>query len=299
MSLFGRNMIAAGGPLVRNQSVDLCLKLFRIVLIMKKLLFPILLIGAVMALGLNHLRAEVREWTQAATGNKISAEFVKMKDEKTVTIRMTGGKTFDVAVASLSEADQEFIKSQMAGASESASTDAPKETAGKPGEIPEGEVTVTLSGVHMCCKGCVEAVEGIKENEDIKVVIDEEVEFSASRSDKTITIKAPSGKAAQGALKAVVAAGYYGESDHSALKIDEAKGKGSDFTTKTVQIRDVHLCCGSCVKAVKKAVESVDGVDDLEVKSGAKRFTVTSEEDFKPYDILMALRAAGFGGTWQ
>ncbi len=39
---------------------------------------------------------EVREWTRATDGRKITAEFVAMKDANTVTIKTQGGQTFDV-----------------------------------------------------------------------------------------------------------------------------------------------------------------------------------------------------------
>ena len=268
---------------------------------MKKTIFPILILASVAFFTLNSVRAEVREWTQSATGNKLKAEFVKMKDEKTVTIRMVGGRTHDVPVASLSEADQTFIKEKAAGSAEAGKAMEKKgeERKGDAPALPEGEVTVVLSDVHLCCKSCIKDAEAVKENEKFR--IDEEVEIKADRGEKTITITAPSGKAAERAISGIVASGFYGRSDNEALLIEEAKGaKSADFKSPIMTVKDQHLCCGGCVKAATKAVTSVEGVsaDDLEIEEGATRFTVKGT-DFKPYEVIMALRAAGFGGTWQ
>ena len=61
-------------------------------------------------LALPRAEAEVREWTRASDGRKIQAEFVGMKDDTTIQIKMTNGQTFDVPLASLSEADNAFVK---------------------------------------------------------------------------------------------------------------------------------------------------------------------------------------------
>ena len=111
-----------------------------------------------------------------------------------------------------------------------------------------------------------------------------------------MTIKAPSGKAAQTALRAVLASGFYGVSDHETLKIAELKE--DDFTTDTMVVRDSHLCCRGCVKAFTKAVEGVDGVEDVEAKEGATRVSVKGE-GFKPYEVMKALREVGMGGSFQ
>jgi copper chaperone CopZ len=53
-----------------------------------------------------------------------------------------------------------------------------------------------------------------------------------------------------------------------------------------------------CVRAFTKAVESVDGVESCEAKTGAKSVKVTGK-DFKTYEVMKALREAGFGGSFQ
>ena len=56
---------------------------------------------------------EARTWTQAATNRTIDAEMVKV-DRDNVVLRLKNGSTVPVAINSLSQADQEFIKQSMA-----------------------------------------------------------------------------------------------------------------------------------------------------------------------------------------
>jgi copper chaperone CopZ len=237
------------------------------------------------------LRAEAREWTRATDGKKIQAEFAGMKDETTVKIKMTNGQVFEIPLSSLSAEDNAFVKKQNEPTGEP-EKGAPK--SGTKATVPEGEVTVTLSGVHLCCKDCEEAVVAAKDHD--RVTVDPEVEITASRSDETVTIKAPSGKAAQAAVRAIMASGFYGKSDHDAIKIPDLKE--DDFTTDTMAVRDVHICCRGCVRDFTKAVESVDGVEDFEAKVGSTRVTIKGE-GFKTYEVMKALRDAGFGGGFQ
>lgn len=238
------------------------------------------------------VQAESREWTQASSGKKISGEYVAMKDEKTVTIKMTNGRTFDVPLASLSKEDNDFVKAQMSGGGEGDKPAAPGSEGDKPAAIPEGEVTLTLSEVHMCCKDCEEAVAKAKEND--RVAVDEAVEIEGDRSSNSIKVTAPSGKAMQAALRAILGTGFYGVSDHETLKIPELTDAGIE--TNTMTVRDVHLCCGGCTREVEKALKSVDASADVE--EGSTRFVVTGDK-LNPFDVMTALRAAGFGGSFQ
>lgn len=245
------------------------------------------------------LRAEVREWTRATDGKKISAEFAGMKDEVTAKIKMASGQVFEVPVSSLSPDDQAFLKEQvaaMAGGEKPGSAPSPEGApkGGGTAALPEGEVTLTLSKVHLCCGDCEDAVGKIGEND--RYPIAPGVTFTPDRKNESIIVKAPTGKDAQAALRAVLGAGFYGVSDNPAIAIPELKE--DDFTTDTMVIRDTHLCCGGCVRAFKKAVESVEGVEGCEAKAGSSRVEI-SGKGFKTYEVMKALREAGFGGMFQ
>lgn len=256
----------------------------------------------VIAIAITHLllsgslRAEVREWTRASDGRKISAEFAGMKDEKTVKIKMANGQIFEVPLTGLSAEDNAFVKElngKMASGG-AAPAPAPAGTDGAKPALPEGETTVTLSKVHICCGDCVDAIANIGSDSGNPIPVG--VTISGDRKTESIIIKAPSGKDAQAALRAVTKAGFYGVSDIPAVAIADLKP--DDFTTNTMVIRDPHLCCGGCVKAFTKAVESVDGVESCEAKAGSARVEVTGK-DFKTYAVMQALRDAGFSATFQ
>ena len=237
--------------------------------------------------------AESREWTQAATGNKIPAEYLGMKDDATVELKLGNGSVAAVPVASLSPEDQAFIKSQ------NMAPETAEETAEQPaGKLSEGETTVTISGVHLCCRGCEEGVEEslvTATEEDGKDL--EGVELEISRKEGTVVVKAPSGQKAKTALAAISSGGFWGTSDNSALEVPYKKG-GADITTDVMTVKDMHFCCGSCVKAFEKALKEVKGVEETTAKEGSSSAKITGE-GFVPSEVSAALRAAGFGGTWQ
>lgn len=235
------------------------------------------------------LLAEVREWTRASDGRKITAEFVGMKDESTVKIKMANGQIFEVPLTGLSAEDNAYIKeanAKMAGGAKPAGGPTPA--------VPEGETTVTLTKVHICCGDCVDAIANIGSDSGNPIPVG--VTIAGDRKTESIIIKAPSGKDAQAAIRAVTKAGFYGVSDNPAVAIADLKP--DDFTTNTMVIRDPHLCCGGCVKAFTKAVESVEGVESCEAKAGSARVEVTGK-DFKTYAVMQALRDAGFSATFQ
>lgn len=236
--------------------------------------------------------AEMREWTRASDGRKIQAEFVGVKAEGVIQIKMANGQVFDVPLSSLSPADNEFV-AKLSAAPEKMEEKPEGATAEKPA-VPEGEVTVVLSGVALFCRECVERVEGLKENDEFK--IDPAVELAADRSEKTITIKAPSAKVAQSTLNTLLSAGYFGKSDVPGIEISPLKE--DDFTSDTMVVRDAAVICSGGVRAFEKAVESVKGVEEVAAKEGSTRIKIDGE-GFRTYDVMMALREAGFGGSFQ
>ncbi len=56
---------------------------------------------------------EVRTWTTAEGGKTIQAEFVKSSDGKVTIRRSKDRKTFTIVLATLSEADQEWVKAKL------------------------------------------------------------------------------------------------------------------------------------------------------------------------------------------
>lgn len=146
------------------------------------------------------------------------------------------------------------------------------------------ETKVEVKGVHLCCGSCVKGVASALKKVD-------GVTPACDRDSETVTITAPDDATAQKALDALAAAGYHGETGSStlAIKSEENLPKG---TAKTLTLTGVHNCCGSCNKAIKAAVKSVDGVKGDTAKPKGTSFEVTG--DFNAADVLKALNAAGF-----
>ena len=109
--------------------------------------------------------------------------------------------------------------------------------------------TVTLKGVHLCCKGCVTgAVNAAKKGGASNA--------TAKPQQRQVIIEAADVATANKAVQAVAAAGYYGKSDNPKAAI--AAGV-EDVKVTSANVSGVHLCCGKCVRAVDKAVENLKG----------------------------------------
>ncbi len=146
-----------------------------------------------------------------------------------------------------------------------------------------GAEKVTLSGVHNCCKSCTKGIE--------KAVTS--VPGATATVDKTsVTIAADSAADVQKATDALLAAGYTGTGDNSAIKIEPGTAPDEKVTSLTVS--GTHLCCGKCVTGVEKAVLTVDGVKSHTAAKGAESFKI--EGDFNAKDAMAALAKAGYTG---
>src|SRR5580692_6278431 len=62
-----------------------------------------------------------------------------------------------------------------------------------------------------------------------------------------------------------------------------------------VEVSNVHICCGACVKGVGKAVKSVEGIT-VACDQKAKTVTITAPDDATAQKGIEALAAAGFHG---
>ena len=152
--------------------------------------------------------------------------------------------------------------------------------------VQASEVSAKLAGVHLCCPSCVKgvnkAVEGIQG-----------VTATASQEQGIVTLTATDTATLQKAADALVAAGYFGKSSDPAIKLNAETGaKGKNV--KSLQVENVHLCCGKCVKAVNTALGEVKGVTGNTAAKGAKSFTVTG--DFSDKEVFTALQKNGLTG---
>ncbi|MDB6068309.1 MAG: putative metal-binding protein [Pedosphaera sp.] len=152
--------------------------------------------------------------------------------------------------------------------------------------VQAAEVTAKLSNVHLCCKKCVTGVE--------KAVAGVEgVKASADQDDGTVGLTGPDTATVQKAVDALVGAGYFGTTSDAGVKLDSSTGAKGE-KVQSLQVSGVHLCCGSCVKAVQAALKTVPGVKGDTAVKGAKTFEVTG--DFNDKDVFVALQKAGLTG---
>ena len=135
------------------------------------------------------------------------------------------------------------------------------------------DTKVTLSGVHLCCKGCVKGVSKAVEQSGGKAACDAKAGTVVISGDKETIEKA---------LESVAKAGYYGKSDNEALSI-ACQGGAKDEKVKSLTLSGAHLCCGKCVKAVTKAMDATDGADAHTAKKGSKTFEVSGNFNAKAF----------------
>lgn len=149
---------------------------------------------------------------------------------------------------------------------------------------------VTLTGVHICCKGCASAIEKAvakaaddKEHPaDVKCTVDAE--------EGTVKLTGADVPALQAGIDQIAAAGFHGKRSSKEVKWPKAKLPEGKVTR--LEVTGVHNCCGACAKAIKAALAEVDGVKGDTVKPKEESFVV--EGDFEPKEVVKALRKAGF-----
>ncbi len=148
------------------------------------------------------------------------------------------------------------------------------------------DTTTKISGVHLCCKGCVTgAEEAVAKVSDAKAEVDQD--------GGCVTLSGPDTATVQKAANALVAAGYYGKSSEEIIKLNSDTGASGE-KVQSLKVAGAHLCCGKCVKAVDRAVAAVSGAKAHTATKGAKTFEVTG--DFNDKDLMTALQKEGITG---
>ena len=146
--------------------------------------------------------------------------------------------------------------------------------------------TVTITDVHICCGSCVKGVAKAEAGiPGLTAVADEDA--------STVTLTAPDSATLQKGADALVAAGFFGKSSDSAIKINAETG-AKNQKVQSITIQNLHLCCGKCVKAVNEVLSGVPGVTGNTAAKGVSSFEVTG--NFNDKDVFDALQKAGLTG---
>jgi copper chaperone CopZ len=150
---------------------------------------------------------------------------------------------------------------------------------------------VEITGVHLCCGGCVAALEeALDEVEGLS-------ELSIDREKQTARFRVPDAKTRTAAFEAVAKAGFYGTAMHGEEPVPMiADAETSESKTDRLVLTGVHLCCPSCTKAVVKAFEDVESVVavDCDIEAGTVALT---GKDIDAALVFEHLHQAGFHGT--
>jgi copper chaperone CopZ len=148
--------------------------------------------------------------------------------------------------------------------------------------------SVEVKGPHICCKQCVTVIGKILET------VDGVSNVKADVATKTVSFTAKDAAATKAGIKALVDGGFAGKatSDGKEVKVDlPAVAKGDKV--ETVTVKDVHVCCGLCQKAITGMFK------DAKVKyegSGAQRTVIVTGSDLYRGTVIETLRKGGFNG---
>jgi mercuric ion binding protein len=153
------------------------------------------------------------------------------------------------------------------------------------GQAPaESQTKVELKRVHMCCEGCSEEVETIlKKVAGVKNVTVDQKSKVARFVVRDVTT-------AQGAIDALAAAGFHGDSgsDKFSFKDDSGVKAGN---VKSLTLSGFHNSCGGCVKSFRDAIKDVPGVTGDTLK--AKVTTCEIKGDFDAAKLVEAINKGG------
>lgn len=148
------------------------------------------------------------------------------------------------------------------------------------------DYTITLSGVAMYCDACIKNIQ-------IAVGQVDGVTATCNPSGSTVSLNGKDKRMIQQAVDAIVAAGFFGQSSVSNIKVNAPTG-APDYKLQRMDIAGAALCCSKCADAIEAGLAGVKGVKSSNPVAGAKSFTVTG--DFKPVDVFTAVHNAGFSG---
>jgi copper chaperone CopZ len=147
---------------------------------------------------------------------------------------------------------------------------------------------VEFKGPHICCQQCINIVGNILKK------VDGVSDVKSDTKTKTVTFTAKNSAAAKAGFKALVDGGFFGTAteDGKEIKLDIATPKAG-AKVETITVKDVHVCCGACQKAVNKAFDSAKVTYE---GKGPQRTVRIEGADLEPSAVIQTLRKAGFNG---
>jgi copper chaperone CopZ len=161
------------------------------------------------------------------------------------------------------------------------------------GAFAAGEATAAkmeVKGIHICCKDCASAITDALGN--VKGLSD----LSCDQKNQAVTFSVKDFNGAVDAFVALVKAGFAGQCFYEGKPFSpmiSATAKG-DAKTDTVTLKNVHVCCEGCQKAImvlfKEATVTFEG-------TGALRRVKVAGKDLTINGVVKTLQTAGFCGS--
>lgn len=154
--------------------------------------------------------------------------------------------------------------------------------------------TVVITGLHLCCGGCVSAVE--EALAEVVGLSDLEVDQEL----RTATFTADNDHAIRAAGTAVLNAGFFGQLSRNGSVTPLAVPEHGQIAAGTKADRavfdNVHLCCKNCSRGVTKSLAKLREVVAVDCDTKAHTVTLTGKDMDLPA-VAAALQAGGFYGT--
>ena len=148
----------------------------------------------------------------------------------------------------------------------------------------EAEVKLEITRLHACCGGCIADI-------DKALASVEGAKGTYDKVGKKADLTAKDAATAEKVLEALGNAGFHGKTNNKDIVMKDDSGATAG-KVKTLTLTAGHICCGSCVTAVKGAIKTVDGATPGALKAHDTSFEITG--DFDAVALIKALDDAGF-----
>ena len=147
---------------------------------------------------------------------------------------------------------------------------------------------VTIKGTHLCCGACQTRAEKALAG------IPGLTKASVDRNSKVISFMAANTKAVAAGIASLAKSGFYGAAIHEKKAVPfPATGAKKNVRGEAHTLRGVHLCCDACVVGAQKAVETVQGLQAIEIDRKLRTVKLIGKE-ISLAESIKALQKAGF-----
>ena len=147
---------------------------------------------------------------------------------------------------------------------------------------------VTNKGVHLCCGACQARAEKALKG------IPGLTKAAVDRNSKVISFFATNDKTVTAGIASLAGSGFYGAAVHDKKPVKfPATGAKPGARGDAHTLRGLHLCCDACVVGAQKAVETVKGLQAIEIDRKLRTVKLIGK-GIRLDEAIAALRKAGF-----